>query len=1291
MIRVFVSSVSKGLVPTRQQIIADLRTAGYDVGAMESFGAQADPPLDACLRDLRKSDVVVLVVGPRYGSLLPQGISYTQAEFREARALGLPILAFRVPDAADLVDDEKSRLSAFLTEVGSATTYDSLSPGESLDRLSGKVLAALTAARDRGVLGSRYSLFQPFDRCFAKQLGTSPSLFNHEGPFLGRDAELDRAKAFLRGTEPVLLLKAPGGSGKSRLLLELAKYAASTVGAPTVLFVDAGGQWTSDDINRLPGTPTVLVFDDAHRRADLDRLISACIQHNPQARVIVSCRPSAVNIVTPHIASLSAGTAITELELPPLSSGDAESLARHHLGARLAELAPRLIRIADRNPLVIAVGGRCIADKRVLPEVLERTPELFRSLVLDRLLDDPGLGLADSEKRRGVLEVVAAVGPVITESDEFVAALSALVGAPQHEVRRMLAALERASFLSRRGRLVRVSPDVLSDHLLYRAAVDETGRPTGFVEAMVRAFSPAHLENILANAAELDWRASTAATHESVLATTWRDLLETLPQATNSQRATLAGQLKRSAAFAPDDVLRVAEWLADHPETAPPDESLRTWGLNDSFDRVADALTDVFAFIATHPDFTTRCVNRLWQLAAADARPTNPNPSHPRRRIEDLLKYEWRADWQSPDGVHVRVIDYVVQKVRESPRSDDRSWAIGLMGKALDRLGEANESNRRSFTIRQFSLAKFVPQLSARRDAIITCLRDVALGPRAGEAAAALHELSALFRAPRGPFGKELDSEELAAWRPEAERAIEIHSEAAASASSEAIRFLARRSLREASRDQWPDVVPILDRSLERAPAIASEGLYDLLVGLPWEEQLDDYEAEQRRVGELCDSASIVFWREHRTAGAVVGALLAGEAAVQSVAGRGESHAGRLVRSLVSAKPDQARAMIEALAASGEAGWRLFRPALLAMHDIEPVEAVRLVDRLTRDNSELLRAHAVDPLQWMADGEATSAMAMDIARRLSQDPSSMVKRVVAQVLRRFRERSPAEAISVLTSIDWAGDLSVATAVLDVLHPKYGLDPHKLSDEEIGGLLRKIESLQTLEGRAHDIFEFIAFASIRQPKCTIEMLLRRVLSVDDHQGERGEDRWTPIPYNARGLSLPGLSKAEDYPALLRLVRDAEVGASLMVGFWLPTLFHAATVDLGVALDVLREWVNSRDEKKIIAAAHLLRGFEHSIVFSVDEFIADLLDAAARSGQDCLDHTRSELFATAIGGVHSGTPGQPAPRYLNDKASAQELAMKYANRIPAKDFYDTLVRHAESSISRDMQQWDEEGDE
>jgi hypothetical protein len=504
MIRVFVSSVSLGLETVRQQVIADLHRAGYNVTAMERFGSQPQPPIDVCLREVRRADVLVLVIGPRYGSLLPQGMSYTHAEYREARATGIPVLAFRIPNAPGLSEDDSERLTVFSTEVGSTSTYDSLSADEPVDRLSARILASLSRARDRGDLGHTYSVFQTYERFFAAQLRDS-AFFNHEGPFIGRQTQLEQLSAFIESDQPLLLLKAPGGSGKSRLLLEAARHAAQREGAPAVLFVDSAATWSAEDVNLLPSTPLVLVFDDAHRRPDLDRIISACRQRNETVRCVVSCRPSAVGIVRPLVAQLLTGSEPAELDLPWLSKSDAEALARHYLGDPLQQFAERLVNIADRNPLVIRVGARCVADKLVVPEALERTPEAFRRVVLDRLLDDPGLAASDAPARRRILEVASAVGPVVTESEDFVAQVATISALPDYEIRRLLAVLERSQFLLRRGRLVRVSPDVLADHLLFRAAVDETGKPTGFIDHMVASFGSS-IENILANAAELDWR-----------------------------------------------------------------------------------------------------------------------------------------------------------------------------------------------------------------------------------------------------------------------------------------------------------------------------------------------------------------------------------------------------------------------------------------------------------------------------------------------------------------------------------------------------------------------------------------------------------------------------------------------------------------------------------------------------------------------------------------------------------------------------------------------------------------
>jgi hypothetical protein len=66
----------------------------YEPVMAEDFGAQPNSPQVACLQGLRDADVVVLILGERYG-LVPPGstLSATHQEYREARGRK-PVLAF---------------------------------------------------------------------------------------------------------------------------------------------------------------------------------------------------------------------------------------------------------------------------------------------------------------------------------------------------------------------------------------------------------------------------------------------------------------------------------------------------------------------------------------------------------------------------------------------------------------------------------------------------------------------------------------------------------------------------------------------------------------------------------------------------------------------------------------------------------------------------------------------------------------------------------------------------------------------------------------------------------------------------------------------------------------------------------------------------------------------------------------------------------------------------------------------------------------------------------------------
>jgi hypothetical protein len=92
---VFLCSTQADLAPEREAVLAAVRRLQLQHDAMEFFGAREGRPLESCLEEVRRSDILVVVVGHRYGTFVPgQQISYTEAEYQEGHGLGKPCLVY---------------------------------------------------------------------------------------------------------------------------------------------------------------------------------------------------------------------------------------------------------------------------------------------------------------------------------------------------------------------------------------------------------------------------------------------------------------------------------------------------------------------------------------------------------------------------------------------------------------------------------------------------------------------------------------------------------------------------------------------------------------------------------------------------------------------------------------------------------------------------------------------------------------------------------------------------------------------------------------------------------------------------------------------------------------------------------------------------------------------------------------------------------------------------------------------------------------------------------------------
>ncbi|XZG69218.1 DUF4062 domain-containing protein [Chitinibacteraceae bacterium HSL-7] len=100
-LQVFVSSTYRDLKPERQAAVEAILKAGHIPAGMELFSAGSESQLETIRRWIDDSDVYMLILGGRYGSVDPKtSLSYTELEYDYALSKDKPIFAVVVTEAA---------------------------------------------------------------------------------------------------------------------------------------------------------------------------------------------------------------------------------------------------------------------------------------------------------------------------------------------------------------------------------------------------------------------------------------------------------------------------------------------------------------------------------------------------------------------------------------------------------------------------------------------------------------------------------------------------------------------------------------------------------------------------------------------------------------------------------------------------------------------------------------------------------------------------------------------------------------------------------------------------------------------------------------------------------------------------------------------------------------------------------------------------------------------------------------------------------------------------------------
>lgn len=563
--KVFISSTYREFEDDRWNLLLGLRKAGFDSWGMEFFAAEAKTPKEVCLREVRESDLIILIAGETYGSVDAEtGKSFTQLEYEEAKASGIDVLAF-LKKSGDK-DEVDKKLIAFREAVEGG--------GQVVDYFEGAVSlrdcvwpALFKHIRDKGDISREEKVFQGFSEFFERFLDRD-KLFNHAHKLIGRESELDTLKAFLIGDDQrIVTMKGPGGVGKSKLLYEFFNRCIEETPEWEVRFLSAETEFTLESLGELPGGNVCVVVEDAHRRGreDLGRVVDGFVRSRYRARtkLILSTRASGEDMIK-HVLALHDPSEVIPLRVERLDpKTHATELAKAVLGDEYVKFAEGLVRASDGNCLIICVGGMLIATERLEGALVE--DENFRDMVLEKYLEeieDGVTGASQAEVRR-LLATLAGIGPVNMETKELQKMLEDDFGIGWAQLAGVFDQLESKELVLHRGRKLRAFPDVVADYVLLKASFDNHKNATGFVDELANKYGKLYFSNILRNVAEVEYSIGLKGEEPSLLSETWKGIWDFIQKASCGQIAELMDRLEPTAFFKPKEIFDICKWLLE--------------------------------------------------------------------------------------------------------------------------------------------------------------------------------------------------------------------------------------------------------------------------------------------------------------------------------------------------------------------------------------------------------------------------------------------------------------------------------------------------------------------------------------------------------------------------------------------------------------------------------------------------------------------------------------------------------------------------------------------------------
>jgi hypothetical protein len=1096
--------------------------------------------------------------------------------------------------------------------------------------------------------------FAPFDE--------PGHLIRHDLPLVGRAGELAALRAAVEDPSVRIVVQpGRGGIGKTRLLRALAE--ALTKSGARVLFVRPGAELSAEAVDELPMEPVTVIVDDAHRPDVSLRALLAEAGRRSDMTVVLAVRPAGRDAVLTAAtdAGLEPAQAAILLSLDALDHGQVSTLAQSAAG-RSDTHTQRLADATMESPLITVIGGRLLARGQL---GLATDEELRRSVLARFSAEQLGrvTPRVPENAARSLGTLIAALQPLNAEDDGLLSAVAAEVDVPVSQVRRWLGELEAAGLLLARGRLRRLTPDVLADELLLEACVDRAGRPTGYADELWERYAGSAAENLLVNLAELDWRP--LAHGSSLLDRVWQNVEERFAGADAWAREQLLETVVRAAFFVPERALRLVRTALADP-AHPTDWAVVGVRIDDS--DVRAKLPAVLRAVAQHPEYAREAFDLLWVLGRDDNRPMHSHPDHPLRIMGETAGYDTGSA-----AHHDALLDLVEHEIGRDGSDEHHHLPLELVKPLLAREGTSSRARGRVINLSSYAVNYDATRRWRERIRRILVDRAVNGPPRERVTAAKLFDDALAL--PHGYFGNPVSRKTQEAWTDDQQALLDAIDAIEAASSDAAVRDALARALRWHTEHDPSAAVRDRAGQLVGRLAGADEELV-AAVAHPWD-LLDRQAADDRNA-----RVAARLLGQYSDPDALADTL---EGLVTDLVDRGhEATIAPVLSRVCRESPAHAR---------GVWAWVYRHPdAMIAMQDAVALDELRRrgdrVDDLLHDGwssgEGALRRAAASYLSSGAWFEEPTDTELRILEECVADDDPIVRHLTSTTLLRLRQTNGGLAARLALRMPSASDDDVD--ILFATVHEHGLAA--LEQEDLDRLTEQLVAVPELQHFACELIAGLAGTDIDRWLTVWRRRLEHERKADD-----GVSRYRAVPRRdhtadlLRDVAAPERRRALE--RLLRITGSLDGWAARQLGtlYWRVGIPDAddLTDDLepldaqrtAEALDVFAEWA-TEDTTDADVVVNMLFELPWQAVLQHPDWGRRLLAAG--------DSERCEAF---MGGLHAATFGGVfgESRIRTIATQAEAIARGEPPGSSTRDLYEAITRAA----NRHLDDWRRDDDE